>query len=204
MHEEAAVIQQHPLGFASRPSRCGSGPSLAIAPRFRRDGGTCGVLKPCTPENSGKRAQAGQIEQCYAAAFLLCAASMAQRSSGWRESFSFTGIGPAFQCIPPRAEAQVRESALPCRISGGFPSRKHRSTRFRADKQLFPATQSRGIRRCCRLCADCQQFRWDHQTQHIQLKSRPVRHNEITQLLEVFRNPSTIAISRNWSAPTMK
>src|SRR6266481_4682202 len=68
-----------------------------------------------------------------AEAFLFCMASKARRTA-WGNFVEFTCIGPVYECIPPRARKQVRESLDPCGRGGECRWRKRRWKRFPAGR----------------------------------------------------------------------
>src|SRR5246127_4900488 len=124
--------------FEPRPSRCSgsrfnslynfSSTSVQIAC-------TCGVLKPVhTTKYSVKVPILLRSSTVIAEAFLFCIASMTRRTALGR-FVKFKSIGPVYECIPPRARKQVRESLDPCGRGGECQWRKHRWRRFQEDRR---------------------------------------------------------------------
>src|SRR6266481_6970064 len=95
---------------------------------------TCGVLKPVhTIKYSVKVPILLRSSTVMAEAFSFCMASMTRRTA--LGSFvKFKSIGPVYECIPPRARKQVRESLDPCGRGGGYRWRKRRWKHFRGDR----------------------------------------------------------------------
>src|ERR1700741_3420564 len=85
---------------------------------------TCGVLKPVhTTKYSVKVEILLRSSTVMADAFLFCMASMTRRTVLGR-FVKFKSIGPVYECIPPRARKQVRESLDPCGRGGERPWRR--------------------------------------------------------------------------------
>src|SRR6266436_8990966 len=96
---------------------------------------TCGVLNPVqTTKYSVKVPILLRSSTVMAEAFLFCMAPMTRRTVLGR-FVKFKSIGPVYECIPPRAQKQVRESLDPCGRGGECQLRKHRSKRFREDRR---------------------------------------------------------------------